>query len=46
MPGGTLKLVATDPGAPADIPAWCGLTHHALLHAEPPAYWIRARTPP
>jgi len=46
MPGGTLELVATDPGAPEDIPAWCRLTRHVLLHAEPPVYWIRARNPP
>lgn len=44
MPGGTLKLVATDAGAPEDIPAYCRLTQHTLLHAAPPAYWIRARS--
>ncbi|HNT40102.1 MAG TPA: sulfurtransferase TusA family protein [Rubrivivax sp.] len=46
MPGGTLKLIATDPGAPEDIPAYCRLTRHELLHAAPPAFWIRARTDP
>jgi len=46
MPGRTLKVVVCDPGAPADIPAWCRLTRHTLLRAEPPAYWIRARAQP
>ena len=44
MPGRVLKLVATDAGAPEDIPAYCRMTRHELVHAEPPAYWIRART--
>lgn len=44
MPGRVLKLVATDAGAPEDIPAWCRMTRHELVHAEGPAFWIRART--
>jgi tRNA 2-thiouridine synthesizing protein A len=44
MPGRVLKLVATDAGAPEDIPAYCRMTRHELVHAAPPAYWIRART--
>jgi tRNA 2-thiouridine synthesizing protein A len=44
MPSGhVLKLTALDPGAPADIPAWCRLTGHALLAAEPPVYLIRRK---
>lgn len=43
MPGQVLLLVATDPGAPEDIPAWCRMTGHALERAQPPRYWIRAR---
>ena len=45
MPGKVLKLVARDPGAPADIPAYCRMTGHQLLRAEPATfcYWIRAR---
>ena len=45
MPGAVLKVVATDPGAPADIPAWCRLTGNALLRQETAAcsYWIRAK---
>jgi len=48
MPGQVLKLVARDPGAPADIPAYCRMTGHELLHAEPAAcaYWIRSRPNP
>ena len=45
MPGRVLKLVATDAGAPEDIPAYCRMTRHELLQAQPPLYWIRARTP-
>jgi tRNA 2-thiouridine synthesizing protein A len=45
MPGKVLKLVARDPGAPADIPAYCRMTGHQLLHEAPAAcsYWIKAR---
>ena len=30
-PGDVLALVATDPEAAADVPAWCRLTGHELL---------------
>ena len=43
-PVGVLKLIATDAGAPEDIPAWCRMTRHELVHAEGPAFWIRARS--
>ena len=42
-PGAVLRLVALDPGAPADLPAWCGLTGHALVGAEHPVYFIRRK---
>lgn len=42
-PGSVLKLTATDPGAPEDIPAWCGLTGHRLVAAKHPNYWIRKK---
>lgn len=42
-PGQVLRLVALDPGAPADIPAWCRMTGHALLSAQPPVYLIRRK---
>ena len=42
-PGAVLQLVALDPGAPADLPAWCRLTGHALLAADHPVYLIRRK---
>ena len=44
-PGQLLKLVALDPGAPADIPAWCRMTGHTLVSTEPPVYLIRRKEP-
>ena len=41
--GKILRLVALDPGAPADIPAWCRMTGHALVDAEPPVYLIQRK---
>jgi tRNA 2-thiouridine synthesizing protein A len=38
-----LHLVARDPGAPADIPAWCRLTGHHLVSANHPDYYIRRK---
>jgi tRNA 2-thiouridine synthesizing protein A len=46
MPGGTLKLIANDPGAAEDIPAWCRLTGNELLHHEDNVFWLRARRKP
>lgn len=42
-PGDVLRLVAQDPGAPEDLPAWCRLTGHRLRAAEPPVYWIERK---
>jgi tRNA 2-thiouridine synthesizing protein A len=42
-PGQVLKLTALDPGAPADIPAWCRLTGHALVDERHPVYLIRRK---
>ncbi len=42
-PGSLFELVASDPGAPADLPAWCRMTGHELLVAEPPSYLIKRR---
>jgi tRNA 2-thiouridine synthesizing protein A len=36
--GQILLLIASDPGAPSDIPAWCRMTQHPLLHADPAAH--------
>lgn len=43
QPGMVLKVRATDPGAPEDIPAWCGMTGHALVQVVHPDYWIRRK---
>jgi len=42
-PRQVLRLVALDSGAHADIPAWCGMTGHALVHAAHPVYFIRRK---
>jgi tRNA 2-thiouridine synthesizing protein A len=42
-PGGVLDLTALDPAAVIDIPAWCGLTGHALLTDRHPRYRIRRK---
>ena len=42
-PGRVLRLTARDPGAPADIPAWCRMTGHALVSAQHPTYLIRRK---
>jgi tRNA 2-thiouridine synthesizing protein A len=44
-PGQVLALVARDPGAPADIPAWCRMTGHALVAEQHPTYLIRRKEP-
>jgi tRNA 2-thiouridine synthesizing protein A len=37
LPAGTLiHLIATDPAAPIDLPAWCHLTGHTYLGPIPP----------
>jgi len=42
-PGRVIKLIALDPGAPADVPAWCRMTGHRLLHDEHPEYLIERK---
>jgi len=39
-PGECLEITIQDPGAKADLPAWCRLTGHTLLSAEHPVYVI------
>ena len=36
-------LTARDLGVPEDLPAWCRLTGHKLVSAEPPNYWIERK---
>lgn len=43
-PGSVFCLTARDRGAVEDIPAWCRLTGHRLLHAEHPRYRIERRS--
>lgn len=42
-PGGVLKVTATDPAAPEDLPAWCRLTGNPLVRMNHPDYLIRRR---
>ena len=42
-PGEVLELLARDPGAPEDIPAWCRMTGHTLLSAAPPRFLIQRK---
>lgn len=42
-PGRVLRVTASDPGAPEDIPAWCRLTGHALVESKHPLYLIRRK---
>lgn len=42
-PGARLELVARDPGAPVDLPAWCRMTGHRLVSSEPPVYVIERK---
>ncbi|MFN8499283.1 MAG: sulfurtransferase TusA family protein [Anaerolineae bacterium] len=41
--GTRVLVVAHDPGAPADLPAWCRLTGHHCLAETPPHYLIQRR---
>ena len=40
-PGQVLRLIARDPGAPQDMPAWCRMTGHTLVSQQHPVYLIR-----
>ena len=43
-PGTVVHLIASDPAAPIDLPAWCHLTGHAYLgpvEAPTPTYALR-----
>lgn len=42
-PGRVIRVTATDPAAPEDLPAWCRLTGHPLLAADHPVYFIRRK---
>lgn len=40
LPGALLKVYCTDPGVEADIPAWCRINGHKVLHIEKQALEI------
>ncbi len=42
-PGQVVKVIARDPAAPQDIPAWCQLTGHPMLRVDHPHYWIQRK---
>ena len=42
-PGQIMRLTARDPGAPADIPAWCRMTGNPLVGGQPPVYLIQRK---
>lgn len=42
-PGAVLMIASRDAGAPIEIPAWCRLTGHRLLDAQPPFYLVQKR---
>ena len=41
--GAVLHVIAHDPAAPVDLPAWCGLTGHTLLSSDHPDYLIQRK---
>ena len=43
-PGAVLKLIASDPGVPEDLPAWCRMTGNRLVQASPPEFLIERKT--
>jgi len=42
-PGERIEIVAEDPGAPTDLPAWCRMTGHTLVSADHPIYVIERK---
>lgn len=43
-PGSVFKLIASDPGVPEDLPAWCRMTGNRLLRASPPEFLIERKS--
>lgn len=42
-PGQVLRLIAEDPGARQDIPAWCRMTGNLMVEAKHPQYLIERK---
>jgi TusA-related sulfurtransferase len=52
-PGTVVPVIATDPAAPLDLPAWCHMTGHTYSAPSPathsrcsPFNWLPTRCPP
>ena len=43
-PEDRLEVIARDPGAPTDLPAWCRMTGHTLVSANHPVYVIQRKS--
>ena len=43
-PEDRLEVIARDPGAPTDLPAWCRMTGHTLVSADHPVYVIQRKS--
>ena len=41
--GELLQVTTLDAGAARDLPAWCRLTGHTLVAANPPTYVLKKR---
>ncbi|MEZ5066905.1 MAG: sulfurtransferase TusA family protein [bacterium] len=41
--GTRVAISARDAGAPVEIPAWCRITGHVLLHSQHPYYLVAVR---
>jgi len=39
-PGDRLEVIARDPGAARDLPAWCRMTGNLLVSSDPPVFVI------
>jgi tRNA 2-thiouridine synthesizing protein A len=44
-PGVVLRVIARDPAAREDLPAWCRLTGHRLVGATHPDYFVQRKEP-
>lgn len=42
-PGNTFRLLAHDPAAREDLPAWCRMTGHTLVRAAHPEYLLKRK---
>lgn len=45
QPGAMFRVIARDPGAAEDLPAWCRMTRCELIGHDPSthSFWIRSR---